>query len=70
MTTTDHAEQVLPKLGYTRVEAARIIGQSPSTIDRLTSRGLLNPCRATRRPIYTLVELQRFLAETTAEVLP
>ena len=52
------------KLGYTRLEAALIIGQSPATIDRLTKRGLLHPWRATRRPIYPYWELERFLRDT------
>jgi hypothetical protein len=56
---------VIPKLALNRVEAAEAIGQSPATIDRLTKRGLLRPSRATRRPMYSVVELQRFLKETT-----
>ncbi len=56
----------LPKLALTRVEAAKAIGQSLATIDRLTKRGLLNPSRATRRPVYSVEEIQRFLRETTA----
>jgi hypothetical protein len=58
----------LSKLALTRVEAAEIIGVSPATIDRLTKRGLLNPSRATRRPIYALSELERFLRETTDKI--
>jgi len=70
MANTPIQKQTLPKLGYTRLEAALIISQSPSTVDRLTRRGLLKPSRATRRPIYSLEELQRFLRETTGEVGP
>ncbi len=55
----------IPKLGLTRVEAAQALGISAITIDRLTKRGLLRPCRATRRPIYSVKELERFLQETT-----
>jgi DNA-binding transcriptional MerR regulator len=51
-----------------RVEAARVLGLSPATIDRLTKRGLLRPSRATRRPLYFTEELQRFLRETRADV--
>jgi hypothetical protein len=58
----------LPKLAYTRTEAAQVLGVSPVTIDRLASRGLLRPCRATRRPLYAHSELARFLKETTAQV--
>lgn len=58
-------EMRLPKLALTRVEAAQTLGISAVTIDRLTKRGLLRPCRATRRPIYSVKELERFLQETT-----
>ena len=54
-----------PKLALNRVEAAAAIGVSPATLDRLTLRGLLRPSRATRRPIYSVKELERFLKETT-----
>ncbi len=58
-------EMGLPKLALTRAEAAQTLGISAVTIDRLTKRGLLRPCRATRRPIYSVKELERFLQETT-----
>lgn len=54
-----------PKLALNRNEAAEALGLSPATIDRLTQRGLLRPSRATRRPMYSVAELQRFLKETT-----
>ena len=57
--------EVVPKLALNRVEAAQAIGCSPATLDRLTLRGLLRPCRATRRPIYWVSELERFLAENS-----
>ena len=40
----------VPKLALNRIETAQAISQSPATVDRLTKRGLLRPCRATRRP--------------------
>lgn len=55
----------VPKLALNRIEAAQALGCSPATIDRLTLRGLLWPSRATYRPMYSIVELQRFLKETT-----
>lgn len=58
----------LPRLAFTRVEAAQILGVSAVTIDRLTARGLLRPSRATRRPLYSRAELERFLRETTTEI--
>lgn len=58
-------KDVTPKLALTRVEAAKALGVSPVTIDRLTLRGLLRPSRATRRPLYSVKEIERFLSETT-----
>ena len=54
-----------PKLGLNRIEAAKALGVSPATLDRLTARGLLRPCRATYRPIYWVGELERFLEENS-----
>jgi propanediol dehydratase small subunit len=56
----------VPKLALNRVEAAEALGLSPAPVDRLTIRGLLRPSRATRRPMYSVKELERFLKETTA----
>jgi hypothetical protein len=50
----------IPKLTFTRSEAASALGLSIPTIDRLTTQGLLKPSRATRRPLYSLTELTRF----------
>jgi hypothetical protein len=58
------------RLALTRYEAARSLGISPSQIDKLTKRGLLRPSRATRRPLYAVQELIRFLQDTTAELEP
>lgn len=57
--------QQLPKLAFTRKEAAQILSISPATLDRLVERGLLHPSRATRRPIFSREELLRFLRDTT-----
>jgi len=54
-----------PRLALTRLEAAKAIGVSAPTIDRLTQRGLLRPSRATRRPLYAVKEIERFLKATT-----
>jgi hypothetical protein len=59
--------EVVPKLALTRLETAKAIGQSPATVDRLTKRGLLRPSRATRRPIYSVKEIERFLKATTPD---
>ena len=58
----------LPRLAYPRREAAELISVSPATLDRLVERGLLRPSRATRRPLFSRAELERFLRETTAQV--
>ena len=60
----EHLESV-PKLALNRIEAAKAIGVSPATLDRLTARGLLRPCRVTYRPIYWVGELERFLKENS-----
>ena len=57
-----------PRYAFTRIEAARVLGISPATIDRLTKRGLLRPSRALRRPLYSSEELQRFCRETTGAI--
>ena len=57
-----------PKLAFTRAETAQALGIAPVTIDRLTKRGLIHPSRATRRPLYPVWEIERFLRETSAEV--
>jgi hypothetical protein len=58
-------QESVPKLALNRVEAAQALGCSPATLDRLTIRGLLRPCRATYRPIYWVKELERFLKENS-----
>lgn len=66
--TTAASGPALPKLALTRRDAAAMLSVSPPTLDRLTERGLLRPSRATRRPLYAVAELERFLRETTAAV--
>jgi hypothetical protein len=55
------------RLALTRREAAKALGVTPISIDRLVARGLLRPCRALRRPLFPRTEIERFLKETTAE---
>ncbi len=57
-----------PKLALTRVEAAKALSISPATLDRLANRGLIFPCRATGRPLYSIAEIERFLRETATPV--
>jgi len=52
------------RLQVSRVEAARILGfKNATTVDRLRARGLLHPNLATRRPMYSIKELERFVRE-------
>ena len=55
---------MVPKIGFSRIEAAQALGISPNSLDRLAARGLIRPSRALRRPIYSLEDLTRFLDET------
>ena len=57
-----------PKLALTRVEAADALDVSPATLDRLVKRGLLHPCKALRRPLFSIAEIERFLRETSTPV--
>jgi hypothetical protein len=65
MNATEKAKVEAPKLALTRIEAAHALGISPATLDRLTLRGLLRPCRAMRRPLFAVKEIERFLKATT-----
>jgi hypothetical protein len=60
--------QPLPKLAFTRIEASQMLSMSPACLDRLVQRGLLKPSRATRRPLFPVSELERFLKETTTSL--
>jgi len=53
------------RLALTRQEAAAALGfKNAITLDRLVKRGLLHPSKATRRPLFPVAELERFLRET------
>lgn len=56
-----------PRLAFSRHEAAEMLGVCEATIDRLVRRGLLKPSRATRRPLFSRTELERFLGQPQAE---
>lgn len=53
-----------PKLAYNRQEAAALLGIHTNTLDRLVQRGLIKPSRALRTPLFSHMELLRFLEET------
>lgn len=63
-----HSSGAVPKLALTRCEAAQALSVTPVTIDRLCKRGLLRPSRATRRPLYPVWEIERFLRDTSAPI--
>jgi len=65
MNSLHQIKRVVPKLALTRAETAEALGITPVTVDRLAKRGLLRPSRATRRPLYSLQEIERFLNETS-----
>ena len=50
-----------PRLALTTNETAAALGVKPTTVWRLTQRGLLRPNRATRRPLFAVSEIERFL---------
>jgi len=64
-TLSETGNNLPPRLGLNRIEAAKALGVSPATLDRLAQRGLIRPCRATYRPIYWVKELERFLKENS-----
>jgi DNA-binding transcriptional MerR regulator len=63
MIPTNQAKEPVARLAYTTEETAAALGVKPTTIWRLTQRGLLKPNRATRRPLYPVSEIERFLRE-------
>lgn len=68
MKSINQTKRVVPKLALTRTEAAEALGITPVTVDRLAKRGLLRPSRATRRPLYSVEEIERFLRDTSKSI--
>ena len=54
----------IPRLAFSRAEAAKSLGISTESLDRLVKRGLIRPSRALRRPIFSVIHLQDDLNET------
>jgi hypothetical protein len=52
------------RLAHSRTDAAKLLGISANSLDRLTARGFLRPSRALRKPLYPEAELMRFLEAT------
>jgi predicted DNA-binding transcriptional regulator AlpA len=56
------------RLALSRKEAASALGVSVPTLDRLVQRGLLQPSRALRRPLFPVPEIERFLREMSGPI--
>jgi hypothetical protein len=56
------------RVALSREEAAQALGVHVNTLDGLRKRGLIRPSVATRRPLYGIEELERFMRETTEEI--
>lgn len=53
------------RLALNVVETAAALGlRHTMTVTRLVQRGLLHPSRASRRPLFPVEEIKRFLNET------
>jgi hypothetical protein len=58
------AERQLPRLAYSMLETASLLGVSYITVHRLVKRRLLKSSNALRHKVIPLTEIQRFLKET------
>jgi DNA-binding transcriptional MerR regulator len=65
MIADNKTKKSVARLAYTTEETADALGVKKTTVWRLTQRGLLKPNRATRRPLYPVSEIERFLREGT-----
>ena len=68
MNNPDTASTPQTKLALSREETAQTLGVSAITVDRLALRGLLRPSRATRRPLYPIWEIERFLRDSSSPI--
>jgi hypothetical protein len=55
----------LMPLSYNLTQAALVTGYSKRTLRRFVKRGLLRPSKASQRFIFSRVEIERFLQQTT-----
>ena len=64
-TPATHAEapQQIERLVYTKTELTKALGLSSITIYRLEQRGLLHPVQGVRHKLFTIAEVNRFLAQ-------
>jgi hypothetical protein len=64
-----HITSLDKKLALDRRETATALGISTATVDRLRDRGLIKPSLATRKPLYPVFEIERFLKDTSENLL-
>jgi hypothetical protein len=64
-----HITSLGKKLALDRRETATALGISTATVDRLRDRGLIKPSLATRKPLYPVFEIERFLKDTSENLL-
>jgi hypothetical protein len=59
-------ERTLPNAGKFEIAllAAALGLKNPITLDRIVKRGLIHPSRESRRPLFPVAEIQRYLAAT------
>jgi hypothetical protein len=57
----DLMKRMSGKLMLTKYETAKVLSMSCETVDRLAKRGVLKPNRTTRRPLYSIFEIIRYV---------
>lgn len=62
---SDKDGQGLPRLAYTLIETAKVLGVSYQTAFRLCQRGKLKSSSALRTKLIAKTEIERFLRDTT-----
>jgi hypothetical protein len=65
--TAPAALPALPRLAYTMRETAQLLGCNYQTVFRLSKRGLLRSSSALRTKMFPVVEIERFLRDTSAK---
>jgi excisionase family DNA binding protein len=60
----------VPPLGMRVADAARTLGVSPSTLERLTKAGEIRCIKLSRAKIYSYEELQRWMASKACAGMP
>ncbi len=63
----DRSEMELPRLTYTKEEAAQILGVTASTIEWLLRKGSLPRRKIGKRILFTLADLQALVEASKVE---